>query len=282
MMTATSTGVVFGGLITVLNIGGGGGGCNLQWNDLNRVTTTSAGATIAGALLCSTVNGATGVTLQYNGSNALSTATGGAVNVTNRMAIGSALTTAGLNVDAYVQNVANEATCIRASSGVNATKIEINNSGASGKLYEIRSTNAGVWDVTDRTAAVTRFWVASAGGVYKANNSTAWDTTSDERLKDDVRDYKKGLDEICKLRPIQYRWKEGKRRERWGGVMVSVSAQALEKVFPDCVGSEASEDFEDTRTVNMHEIQFAMINAVRELSDEVKDLKKRLRLLEDD
>ncbi|MES2577060.1 MAG: hypothetical protein V4589_05580 [Bacteroidota bacterium] len=53
--------------------------------------------------------------------------------------------------------VAGEETGIRAISSSTATKIELQNTAASGHLFELRSNNAGNFQITDRTSAVTRF-----------------------------------------------------------------------------------------------------------------------------
>jgi hypothetical protein len=74
-------------------------------------------------------------------------------------------TTAKLFINGGVQNVANEETGIRVVSALNNVKIELQATGGSGKLYEIRSSNGGNFDITDRTASATRFLITSAGNV---------------------------------------------------------------------------------------------------------------------
>jgi hypothetical protein len=197
-----------------------------------------------------------------------------------------------LYVTDYVATVGGtEATCIRASSSTNVTKIEINNTAASGRLWELRSTNGGNYEVVDRNAVSIRMWITNTGATYRASNSSTWDTISDVRLKKDVIPYDKGLAHLMRLQPITYKWCDdlkNKQLARHCETMISVNAQDLEKEFPECVVSVETEDYPDTRSINTHALQFAMLNAVRELgmrlaaveADNV-ELRRQLDLLRD-
>lgn len=70
-----------------------------------------------------------------------------------------------LQVNGGVQNIANEESAIRVIGALNHINIELQNTAGSGKLFEIRSSNAGVFDVTDRTGGATRFTITSAGNI---------------------------------------------------------------------------------------------------------------------
>ena len=74
--------------------------------------------------------------------------------------VGTTSVNARLMVSGGVQNLAGEDTCIRATSGASVTKIEIANTGASGRNFELRSSSAGNFDITDRTAGATRLTIA--------------------------------------------------------------------------------------------------------------------------
>ena len=62
-------------------------------------------------------------------------------------------------VSGGIQNIASEDRCIRATGSSNNTKIEVQNTAASGRLFEMRSTNAGNFDIVDRTGGVDRFTI---------------------------------------------------------------------------------------------------------------------------
>ena len=68
-----------------------------------------------------------------------------------------------LQIVGGVQNVANEETAIKVLSGLNNVKIELESTATNGKRYEIRSTNSGSFDITDRTGSATRYAISSSG-----------------------------------------------------------------------------------------------------------------------
>lgn len=125
-------------------------------------------------------------------------ATAGALNLTNSVAIGSGTTVLtsnsmvlgnGLNVGIGLNNptlaklivsggptnVASENSVIRALGSNNATKIEIENNSGSGKLYELRSDNAGAFSIFDRSGVASRLFITSGGliGINTTSPTTA-------------------------------------------------------------------------------------------------------------
>lgn len=75
-------------------------------------------------------------------------------------------TAAKLQVNGGVQNVIGEESCIRVISALSSAKIEIQNTTpTTGKLYELRSSSTGNFDITDRTGSATRFSITSAGNI---------------------------------------------------------------------------------------------------------------------
>ena len=120
-----------------------------------------------------------------------------------------------------------------------------------------------------------------------AKLSTAtWDTTSDERVKTNIEPYVKGLDEIVKLEPktFDYNGKAGFDSSIKGNI--GIIAQEIKDIFPETIkiykAKLNEEDDQETELLsfNPHAITFALINAVKELSQEVKGLKERIENLE--
>jgi len=75
-------------------------------------------------------------------------------------------TLAKLQINGGVQNVVGEESCIRVISALSSAKIEIQNTTpTTGKLYELRSSSIGTFDITDRTGSATRFSITSAGNI---------------------------------------------------------------------------------------------------------------------
>lgn len=75
-------------------------------------------------------------------------------------------TAAKFQINGGVQNIVGEESCIRVISALNNAKIEIQNTTpTTGKLYELRSSSTGTFDITDRTGSATRFSITSAGNI---------------------------------------------------------------------------------------------------------------------
>lgn len=124
----------------------------------------------------------------------------------------------------------------------------------------------------------------AADSAAKPTTNT-WTIASDERIKTNVQPYAKGLAEICQVNPITYDY-NGKGGMAAGPGGVSILAQELQPVFPECVGSykakleETDEEETDILNYNGHAITFALINAVKELNAKVEALEARVAELE--
>jgi hypothetical protein len=162
---------------------------------VNLSNTTASTSTVTGALVCA---GGIGVALKAFIGGALNvtdttdsttTTTGsgifsGGIGVTKSICVGgkvlvnttSAL--ANLMVNGGVQNIATQDTCIRVVTTDLFGTIELQNShsGGQGKLYEIRTTSNGAFDVTDRTGGATRLTIDTNGNF--GFNTTSFGTSS--------------------------------------------------------------------------------------------------------
>ena len=136
------------------------------------------------------------------------------------------------------------------------------------------------------------------GACYQGNNSSTWTTTSDIRLKKDIVDSPKGLNEINQLRVTNFYYKEENEIDmsefplakepsqvcladegKGGKLQTGLIAQEIEKVWPECI----IESVRGVKTVDNDPIQWAMIKAIQELSAkndalaaEVEQLKSQL------
>ena len=101
-------------------------------------------------------------------------------------------------------------------------------------------------------------------------STTLWTTTSDERLKTIKGTYEKGLQEILRLSPIVYQYKNVEQRtfsdEVLGKENVGFSAQAVQEIFPECVGTDA----DGFLNLNPHAIMIAYVNAIKELNAKIE------------
>lgn len=84
---------------------------------------------------------------------------------------GSGPTQAKLVVNGGVQNVTGEESALRVVSSLNNVKIELQSTAVGGKLYELRSSSTGAFDITDRTGSATRFVITTAGNIGIGTNT---------------------------------------------------------------------------------------------------------------
>ena len=111
----------------------------------------------------------------------------------------------------------------------------------------------------------------SAGSIDCANltatfNVTAADinSTSDVNLKTNIHTVENALDTISSLRGVSFDWKET------GKGSYGVIAQEIEKVLPELVKTG------ENKSVNYNGIIGVLIEAVKELSSEIEELKQQL------
>jgi hypothetical protein len=114
------------------------------------------------------------------------------------------------------------------------------------------------------------------GTAGKPGGST-WSNSSDERLKDIVGEYKPGLEAVFLLRPVSFYYKvDNPRGLPSEKEYVGFIAQEVQEVFPEAV-SEGPDGYLD---FNMHPVNVALVNAVKELKVENDALKAKNASLE--
>ena len=100
-----------------------------------------------------------------------------------------------------------------------------------------------------------------------------WSSSSDIRLKDIHGNYTKGLNEIIKLRPVEFNYKTGNARNLPDTITYQgFVAQEVQDIFPEAV-SKAEDGYLD---FNMHSINVALVNAVKELKKDNDELKLKI------
>ena len=130
-------------------------------------------------------------------------------------------------------------------------------------------------------------FIGGSLGAYNGANGTAWTTTSDERIKKNIVDNNSGLNILnqIQIRNFEYKTKEEIIEDNSEltnviesavvekeGLQLGVIAQELEKVLPDCVETQST----GIKTVDSDNLTWYLINAVKELSAEVEQLKSQL------
>ncbi len=103
-------------------------------------------------------------------------------------------------------------------------------------------------------------------------SATAFNVSSDRRLKTNINGLQYGLKEILALQPVSYNWKVTPSTDKQLGLI----AQDAKKVIPEIVSGN-----EDTGTlsINYSELVPVLINAIKEQQQQIDNLKKDIELL---
>lgn len=106
--------------------------------------------------------------------------------------------------------------------------------------------------------------------VYSDPNGWLVNTASDARLKTHIIDLSYGLKEVLQLRPVKYNWLDTKKRGAQDEI--GLIAQEVRQVIPEVVGVNS----DDTLSLDDPKLIPVLINAIKELKDELDQLKKVL------
>ena len=110
------------------------------------------------------------------------------------------------------------------------------------------------------------------GRVRTSGIATAYDTSSDYRLKENVRPMENGLDRLNNLKPVKFDWKVD------GTTSEGFIAHEAQEVFPDAVGGQ--KDGEDMQGMDYGRITPLLVKAIQEQQTIIEDLKARIETLE--
>jgi hypothetical protein len=112
---------------------------------------------------------------------------------------------------------------------------------------------------------------------YQNNNSSSWATTSDARIKENVKNIENGLAIITALRPVEFDYIISKQHTE------GFIAQEYEQILPNQITSEnaTSEDLkaltngEPIKSIQQNLVPY-LVKAIQELKAEVDSLKQQL------
>jgi hypothetical protein len=133
-----------------------------------------------------------------------------------------------------------------------------------------RSGNAGI-NVFDAqgNGSLVQFYNSGAvqiGSITTDGSSTAYNTTSDYRLKQDLKDYS-GLSLVNNIKTYDYEWKSDKTR------MYGVIAHELQEIIPYAIHGE--KDAEEMQSVDYSKLVPVLVKAIQELTEKVKQLENK-------
>mgnify|MGYP003631525799 FL=1 len=108
------------------------------------------------------------------------------------------------------------------------------------------------------------------GRIDAANDVVAF-STSDIRLKDNIKTIDNALDKVNSIQGIEFDWIEKEDVHGNSGHDIGVIAQEIEKVLPDVVTTRES----GYKAVKYEKIVPLLIEAIKELTNEINELKNK-------
>ncbi len=130
-------------------------------------------------------------------------------------------------------------------------------------------------------AVYTNGTIASASGGYSITNAgafsgttisgtthygTAFQYTSDARLKKNIIDFTEGLNFVNKMRPVRYQWKSNSKHD------IGFIAQDIEKIAPELTGT----DDKGIKRIDYAKMVPILVKAIQEQQIQIDQLKKQL------
>ena len=243
--TVGSGGITFNGTSGSTNLGASttaSGTLTLPAETGTLVSTASVGVVTSGNILNGTIlnediNASAGIAVSKLASSTISGITLG--NNLNSLSFGSYLT----STSSYNGSSAVSVSVAATTANTGNTVVARNESG---------DFSAGSINCSYLTASFT----------VEAQN---YITTSDLNLKTNVNTIENSLDIVNSLRGVSFDWKVN------GNKSYGVIAQELEEILPDLVTTK------ENKSVNYNGLVGVLLQAVKELSAEVEELKKKIQ-----
>jgi len=125
--------------------------------------------------------------------------------------------------------------------------------------------------VTLGSIAVGNISNSATDGRIDASNDVVAFSTSDIRLKNNIKTIDKALDKVNSIQGIEFDWIEKEKVHGNSGHDIGVIAQEIEKVLPDVVTTRDN----GYKAVKYEKIVPLLIEAIKELTNEVNELKNK-------
>ncbi|MFA5036755.1 MAG: tail fiber domain-containing protein [Candidatus Izemoplasmatales bacterium] len=110
---------------------------------------------------------------------------------------------------------------------------------------------------------------------YRSSNGSAFDTTSDIRLKENITPLPDMMDKILLLKPVTYDHKKDGKLGHIPGTRIGFTANDMQKVFPEWV--ETGSD--GYLVLNMEGINAVLVKAIQEQQSRIDKLEAQVKTL---
>jgi len=118
---------------------------------------------------------------------------------------------------------------------------------------------------------------SSKGSIAVGSSSTAYNTSSDYRLKENVETLKDGLSRLAQLKPVQFTWTTD------GALSEGFIAHEVDEVFPDAVTGEKDAVDEEgniaAQQMDYGRITPLLVKAIQEQQEQIEELKAEIATL---
>jgi hypothetical protein len=193
-------------------------------------------------------------------------------------------------VDGKTTSTATGAVGVRgtAPSGVAVLGTSTNGNGVVGQNTR---TDTGAAAIAALAGSDTGLAYWGTGGITITGTASkpgggSWSSSSDQRVKKDVKAFALGLSELQRIRPVTFRYNGFGGTTDNGKEYVGVIAQEVEKVLPTMVSARKAKlhpnDAQETdiKQVDPSEFTYLLINAVKEQQRTIERQEDRIAMLE--
>tara|TARA_B000000475_G_C15857658_1_gene390807 strand:- start:145 stop:780 length:636 start_codon:yes stop_codon:yes gene_type:complete len=132
-------------------------------------------------------------------------------------------------------------------------------------IYVNHTLSGGQAQIVFKTLGSTRGSITSDN----SPSSTAYNTSSDKRLKENIVDVDNALSIVNKIPVKQFNWKEDESNTP----VIGYIGQELIKEYPQAVSVVKTSEYDDYHMVDQSKMVAVLMKAVQELSAEVEALK---------
>ncbi len=149
----------------------------------------------------------------------------------------------------------------------------INNSSAS-ILYLQTTVDSAIQDGYKLVQFADSDTVLGSISTASSSSNVSYNTSSDERLKENIVDMPSQLENILKVQPRQFDWK------KHGNTANGFIAQELYETYPEAVTVGLEDETQDPWSVDYGRLTPYMIKAMQEQQEIIESLKARIAALE--
>jgi len=152
-----------------------------------------------------------------------------------------------------------------ATSATNATNTAITDDTSTNSTHYPTYVSATSGNAGQKTSS-SKFTFNPSSGLL---TSTDYNSSSDKRLKTNIKTVESALDKVNSLRGVTFKWKEG------GNEAIGLIAQEVQKVIPEVVTKDDS-GYLGIRYTNIIGV---LVEAIKEQQDQINTLKKQIEKL---